>query len=234
MILRKYIGLEALFFVIAGASIGLYLVSYVKTQTLQFNSNAAFTPVQMVTPPITAIQKQTTQAGQPTQKPTPITTIVSMTPVTTNAISQISSDGSQKVTIQTVQNKYATQTDNIFTVNTTIPLYSKTLSQGESINVPFNAWSPNDKYFFIQDNLSSGQSILIFQADGQPFTNGQSYLNLTDAYTKYGASDIFDQATGWAADNLIVINTKLSDGSQGKSYWYEIPDGGIIPLANKF
>ena len=237
IVIKKYIGLEALLFVIVGASVGLYLITYVKSQPVQFHSDAAFTSSQQVTtPPTTSLQATQTPVKTtiPSKTQKTSTTIALTTPIITNSTSQISSDGTQTVTVQTVQNKYGTQTDNIFTANETVPLYSKTLSQGESINIPYNTWSPDDKYFFLQDTTAAGQAILVFQANGQPFANGQTYLNVTDAYKNYGSNDIFDQATGWAANNLIIIITKAPDGTEGTSYWYEVPDGSIIPLATKF
>lgn len=240
MLTKKYLGLDALLFIIVGAFFGLYMVTYVKNQPTQFHSDAAFPPLQTFTQPTAPIQSATQtliQTPAPKATTTPIQTpaiITSLAPTTTNSTSQISPDGIQNVSIQTVQNKYGTQTDNIFTANAPQPIYSKTLSAGENLSIPFNTWSPDNKYFFLQDYTSSGQKILVFQADGTPFANSQSYLDLSATYAKYGSSDTFDQATGWGGYNLIVINTKAADGMQGTSYWYELPYGSIIPLATKF
>jgi hypothetical protein len=243
----KKLEIDALLFIIFGAFVGVFIVSYVKSQPVQFHSSAAApdnfaaapalnTPVPSVAPVSqTPVQKPTPQplpTTLPTKMPS-LAPIVSLLPVTSTT-SQISPDGNQVVTIKTIENRDATQTDEIFTGTMTQPLYSLTLNTTESLSIPFNTWEPTDKYFFLQENSVEGEKILVFQANGQPFANGQSYLNLSNTFNQYGSPDTFDAATGWGGYDEIVINTKASDGSQGTSYWYELPEGSIIPLATKF
>jgi hypothetical protein len=239
----KKLELDAFLFVIVGAFVGLFLITYVKNQSVQFHSNAEvpqFFTSGPTTAPTETISQTPTQS--PIQKSVPTTVptnapslapLISLLPVTSTT-SQISSDGSQKVTIKTIQNRDATTTDEIFTGTMTQPIYNISLNTTESISIPFNTWSPDNTYFYILENSVEGEKILVFHADGSPFGNGQSYLDLAAAYAKYGSNDTFDAATGWAGYNIIVINTKASDGSQGTSYWFEVPDGSIIPLATKF
>lgn len=236
----KKLELDALLFVIVGAFVGIFLITYIKNQPVQFHSNAEVpqlftgTPTIEPTPLVSQIPTQApaTPTVMPTIAPT-LTPLISLLPVTSST-SQISPDGSQKVTIKTIENKDATTTDEIFTGNMTQPLYSITLNTTESLSIPFNTWDPTNTYFFLQENSNEGEKILVFHADGAPFANGQSYLSLTDAFAKYGSNNTLDAVTGWAGYNVIVINTKASDGSQGTSYWFEVPDGSILPLATKF
>ena len=240
----KKLELDALLFVIVGAFVGLFLITYVKSHQLQLRSNAQvpqiFTNIATPNNPSQTISQAPTQAANQTPTPTATPTtepslapLISLLPVTSST-SQISPDGAQKVTIKTIQNRDASTTDEIFTGNMTQPLYSITLNTTESLSIPFNTWDPTNTYFFLQENSVEGEKILVFHADGSPFANGQSYLNLTDAFAKYGSPDTLDAVTGWAGYNVIVINTKASDGSQGTSYWFEVPDGSILPLATKF
>jgi len=243
----KKLEIDALLFVIVGAFVGVFLVSYVKSTPTQLHSSAAAPDNFAAVPvPTTQVPSSSPISQAPVQKPTikpsptsiptkipSLAPIVSLLPVTATT-SQISPDGTQVVTIKTIENRDGTETDEIFTANMTQPLYSLTLNTTESLSIPFNTWEPTDKYFFLQENSVEGEKILVFQANGQPFANGQSYLNLTDTFTKYGSPDTFDTATGWGGYNLIVINTKASYGSQGASYWYELPEGSIIPLATQF
>jgi hypothetical protein len=241
----KKLEIEAVLFILVGAFVGLFLIAYIKSKPVQINSFASFTPAQQLGITVSSLQKSNQSAvtqspsTKATQSPTQVPTqappaVVVSGPTQTSATSQISSDGTQSVTIQTVQNKLGPQTDNILTANSTTPVWSKTLSPGESLSIPFNTWSPDNNYFFLLDNSGSAQKILVFQANGSPFTSGQSYLDLTQAFSNYGSSDTFDQASGWAADNLIVILTTAPDGSEGTSYWFGVPDSSITPLATMF
>jgi hypothetical protein len=208
----KKLEIDALLFMIVGAFVGMFLVVYVKQQPVRFYSSAA-APV----------------ASAPTITPTPT---VSFQP-TTATTSQISSDGTHKVNLKTIHNQDLTNTYEVSADNGTT-IYTKTLGADETVTIPFNTWEPQNRFFFIQENLSDGPKVLVFNADGSAFGSGEPYLDLTDAYTKLGSNDTYDAATGWAGYNIIVINTKASDGTQGTSYWYELPYGSLIPLATKF
>jgi hypothetical protein len=239
----KKLEIEAVIFILVGAFVGLFLITYVKSKPIQSNTYASFTPVQQLGITVPSLPKAATQAPTQAQAPTPKATqeptqapaaVVVSGPTQTSATSQISSDGTQSVTIQTVQNKLGPQTDNILTANSTTPVWSKTLGPGETLSIPFNTWSPDNTYFFLLDNTGSAQKVLVFQGNGQPFASGQSYLDLTQAFANYGSSDSFDEASGWAANNLIVILTTAPSGSEGTSYWYGVPDSSITPLATMF
>lgn len=243
----KKLEIEAVIFILVGAFVGLFLITYIKSKPVQISSYASFTPAQQLGITVPSLQKATQAPQTPTQATAPKATqaptqapiqepvaVVETGPTQTSSTTQISSDGTQTVTIQTVQSKLGPQTDNILTANSTTPVWSKTLGPGETLSIPFNTWSPDNNYFFLLDNTGSTQKVFVFQAKGSPFGNGQSYLDLTQAFANYGSSDTFDQASGWAANNLIVILTTASSGSEGTSYWFGVPDSSITPLATMF
>jgi hypothetical protein len=209
----KKLEIDALFFIIVGAFFGVFLVAYVRNQPVRFYSNAS----------------STVASSEPTSIPTPT---VSFEPTTT-AASQISPDGTHKVLLKTIHNQDLTKTYEVL-ANDGPVLFTQTLGANETITLPFNAWEPQNRYFFIQENLGSGAQVLVFKADGTPFADGEEYLNLTAAYDKFGSPYTYDAATGWAGYDLIVINTKAEDGTQGASYWYELPYGTLLPLSTKF
>jgi len=208
----KKLELDAFFFVIVGAFFGVFLIAYVRNQPVQFHSNA-----------------QEPVANAPTTIPSPT---ITFQPSTTND-KQISPDGAHTLLLKTIHNDDLTNTYELSADNGPT-IYSQTLGANETLTLPFNAWEPQDRYFFIQEKLSSGPQVLVFKGDGTTFGDGEQYLNLTAAYDKLGSSYTYDAATGWAGYDIIVINTKADDGSQGASYWYELPYGTIIPLATKF
>ena len=210
----KRLEFDAILFMLVGAVVGLFLVTYVKGTPVQFHSNAA----------------SFLETQQPTLTPTPT---ISFVPSTTTA-SQVSPDGTQQVILRTMTNQDQSKTYEVSTSENGPVIYTKTLSTTENISLPFNAWEPQNRFFFIQEHLDSGPKVLVFKQDGTAFSNGEPYLDLTGAYTKLGSADSYDQATGWAGYNIIVINTKATDGTQGSSYWYEVPDGSLVPLATKF
>ena len=207
-------------FVFLGALVGLVLVGYMKNNQLQFQSNAA--ELSLTIPGVPT-------AVPPTETPTPTEIFVP----SEKTDSQISPDGTKTVTVKTEKNRDKTQTVTVSTNDNESAFFTKIIQADESIILPFNTWDPQDKYFFLQEKGPNGQTIMVFKGNGEAFADGSPYLNLSDAYTAKTAGNPYE-VTGWAGYNVIVLNTTLDDGSQGQSYWYEVPSGAIIPLSTKF
>jgi hypothetical protein len=208
--IKKQLELDAVFFIMVGIAVGSFFVLHTKTNKPIYN-------------PITIPQQQTSPTATPTVVFTP----------TTSSASQISSDGNKKVTVNATENEDGTKTYAVSTDDAGTAFFSKPLNVGETISIPFNAWSPDNRYFFIKENLTDGAHILVFRETGEPFANGESYLDLTDIYNNRVTGNTFGEATGWAAENLIIINT-TRDKNQGPSYWFEVPSKAVIQLGTKF
>lgn len=152
--------------------------------------------------------------------------------------SQISPDGTKKVTMKVTQNTDNASTYDFSTMDENGEnerlIFSKTLDFSGSMMVPFNAFSPDNKYFFIQENAGDNRSIFAFQASGEPFSDTQEYFDVTDLFKERETGNNFAEATGWASETLIIINTTKEDGKKGPSYWFEIPSKAIIQLSTEF
>lgn len=152
--------------------------------------------------------------------------------------SQISPDGTKKVIMKVTENSDNTKTYDFSTADENGAneqhVFTKILNLGESMSIPFNTWSPDDKYFFIQENLAGDKSAFVFKATGEPFVGTEKYLDATDSFSKANTGNNFDIATGWASETLIIINTKKPDGEKGFSYWFEVPSKAIIQLSTEF
>lgn len=165
--------------------------------------------------------------------------IATFAPVTkTNTSSQISPDGTNKLTMTVTTNKNKTKT-YVFTVSKTgdsVPqqIFNSTLPDTDTMSLPFNSWSPDNAYVFIQQIISGKNGVLIFNANGQPFPVGDKYLDVKTIFTAKNTNNTYDEATGWASETLLIINTLNSDGSKGPSYWFEVPSKAIIRLSTEF
>lgn len=152
--------------------------------------------------------------------------------------SQISPDGTKKLIMKVTENSDDTKTYDFLTADENgtneLHIFTKTLTLEDSMTIPFNTWSPDDKYFFIQENSGNNKSIFAFKATGEAFSDTEVYFNVTDLFKSKIIESNFDEATGWASETLIVINTKKSDGAKGLSYWFEIPSRAIIQLSTEF
>jgi hypothetical protein len=239
MVLKKYLELEVLVFILAGAAAGYFLLVHqtgVVKQTIvqsmqtqpQSQTAIATNPTTTPVPTVTPIPTLKVQAVTVSPKPT-----VAANNPTVATTSQISSDGTETVIVNTTQNKDGNQT-YLVSVNNGPVIYSETLPAGSNITIPYNTWSPDNTYFFLQKNSQSQTQIMVFNGNGQPFSNGQAFLDLTGVFAQDAPNADFGEATGWAADNLIIILTKNADGSEGTSYWFGVPDESVTPLATQF
>jgi hypothetical protein len=152
--------------------------------------------------------------------------------------SQISPDGTKKVIMKTTENSDNTITYDFSTADENSvneqPVFSKVLVSSESIAIPFNTWSPDNKYFFMQENSAGNKNVLVFKGSGDQFADTQKYLDATDSFNQKNTGNNFGEATGWASESLIIINTTKADGKKGPSYWFEVPSKAIIQLSTEF
>lgn len=152
-------------------------------------------------------------------------------------ISENSSDASKKVILKTMQNKDETKSVTLSTGDSVSGeqqvVFDVTLEKGKSIIIPYNTWSPDNKYFFIQVSTPVGTEIMVFNAKGEPFAGGENYLDLTGLFRKQQTGNNFSEATGWASETLIIVNAATKDNIK-VSYWFEVPSKVIIQLSTVF
>lgn len=153
----------------------------------------------------------------------------------TDLSSQISPDGTKKVLMKTTHNADGTLTYIVSTSdgsgNNEQQIYTTTLSGSESMHIPFNTWSPDNRYFFI---IKNDKDVMVFRATGEVFANGEAYLDASDAFNARNTGYTLQEATGWASPTLIIINTTTSSNTKGPSYWFEVPSKAIIRLSTEF
>ena len=123
-----------------------------------------------------------------------------------------------------VQDKTGSQTE----------IYSEVVPTGNNLSVPYNTFSPDDKYLFLKESTPSQTYYYVLATNGKPVTGSQNTLEISSLfYAKYTDFTITD-VTGWGGINILVVNTNNKDGSQGPSFWFEVPGGGFTRLSTRF
>ena len=148
--------------------------------------------------------------------------IVKPSPSPTQIATQESPDGKNTLTMKKqINGNMATYT---FTTNDGI-LFEKTVTSSVIMSIPFNTWSTNDKTVFVKE------------ATGD-ITNWYVYpgaINVTDFFNQKLATDYkITEITGWAADNLLIVNTDKNVSGKGFSYWFDINSHAFIQLSERF
>lgn len=152
--------------------------------------------------------------------------------------SQISPDGTKKVIMKATENNDKTKTYDFSTANRDGSneqfVFTKIIDSSKNMTIPFNTWSPDNQYFFIQENTGDKKHVFIFKATGVSFSDTEKYLDVTDLFKQKNTGNNFSEATGWASESLIIVNTTKPNNTKGPSYWFEVPSQAIIQLSTEF
>jgi hypothetical protein len=148
--------------------------------------------------------------------------------------SQISSDGKMTLFMRTVHNSDASRTYTFSTSEETEKdqktIYTIILRGSERMSVPFNTWSPDNKYFFI---LKNDKEAMVFNAMGEPFSDRETFWDVTTIFKQNNIEDTIDYVTGWGSESLLVVNARTKNNDL-VSYWFEATSKAIIPLSTVF
>jgi hypothetical protein len=175
-------------------------------------------------------------AGFTASVPTAVTTEMPLPQSTTE--SEISSDGEKKVVLETAYNRDNSKSVRLSTSdesgeNSRI-IFSKTVSLESMIVLPYNTWSPDNRYFFIEEHTYGDMNVLVFNAQGEAFANDEAYLDVTEIFAGQETGHTFREATGWGSYSVLIVNTTTSENEQGPSYWFEVPSKAVIRLSTLF
>lgn len=110
-------------------------------------------------------------------------------------------------------------------------LYSTDVDTTVKFALPFNTWSPDNKYLFILKNQTDA---LVFKASGEPIAPNQLFLEVDKSFKEKGHTDKIMAITGWASETLIIVNTAKDDGTFKSSWWFEVPSKTILQLYGQF
>lgn len=236
--------LETLFVILLASSIAIFFMFY--------NGKSRF----LITAPIPAFLESTKLNSSIT--PTP----------TTEASSWTSSDGKMQVSMEKRSN--TSDTTYTFYVSQTsetdkpeppleekLLLFTKTVDSNTTFSIPYNTFSPDDKYLFLQENRKDTTRFLVFNASGKPFANGETYLDVSSLFEKHTSDYVVNFVTGWAAETLLIVrsdvsnkNTNATDAQSstpsntrvltastkpsGPSFWLDVPSQSFTQLSTRF
>ena len=113
-------------------------------------------------------------------------------------------------------------------------IFRKTVTLGSALSIPFNTFSPDDKYIFLKETGEGGIGYLLLSASGTPLDKDALTLEISGLFTDKYPDYIITDVTGWGGENLIIINTDKSGGGIGPSFWFDITGRTFIQLGTRF
>lgn len=140
----------------------------------------------------------------------------------------ISFDGSSKLVMKVVSND--SFTNYSFTIvdksgkNSTL-LFSKSASEGETMSIPQNSWSPGNKYLFLADRVGGTINYLLFKTNGDSFSEGQKFVNVTSFFKSKTNGVTLKEVTGWDDPILMHVTTV-----NNHPFWFDVESQSFIQL----
>lgn len=113
-------------------------------------------------------------------------------------------------------------------------VFNKTYDAGWSVSIPYNTFSPDNKYLFLKVSGPSTTGYVVVNSTGSAINQSNQTVEIMSQFGAKEPNYKITDVTGWAAPTLIVINTDKSDGSIGPSFWFDLSDLSFISLSTRF
>lgn len=177
---------------------------------------------------------QKTAQNTPTNQPEIVST---PTPQPSTQSEIHSPDGTMNLIMQKKSLEDNSQVYSFFTQEiakkSKLLLFTKTVNEENSMTIPYNSWSPDNKYVFIQENNASSLAFLVFTASGDNFSNGLQYLDVIPLFDNLKTAYKVSTITGWDSPTLMHVKTVTAENKKGPSYWFDVTSRVFLQLANR-
>lgn len=145
--------------------------------------------------------------------------------------SAISSDGKYSIGISSSHfgNEYLWD----FYINGDL-VNTETLPQEMLVSLPFNSFSPDNKYYFYSVQSGLDKQYWYGRVDGVGVTEEGITAEITGNFHAQHKDLEISEITGWASPILLIINTVEPSGRAGPSFWFNIKTKSFTRLISRF
>jgi hypothetical protein len=113
-------------------------------------------------------------------------------------------------------------------------IFQKNVIGYQSIEIPFNTWSPDTTYIFLKEKTSTIYDYLVFQSSGALFQNDSAFISLQELFSKKVPNYTIVDVTGWGGPQVLIVNVKSNDSDQKVSFWFDVQSQSFIQLGTYF
>jgi len=113
-------------------------------------------------------------------------------------------------------------------------IFSKELTDTQNLSIPYNTWSPDNKYIFLKESTPILNNYYVFLASGDPVSDKVQYANIQELFSQKLPDYRITEVTGWADPTLVVINATAYKGSQNVSFWFDVTNQSFMQLGTYF
>lgn len=115
-----------------------------------------------------------------------------------------------------------------------VQIFKKEETGSQSLSIPYNTWSPDNVYVFLKEKTLTVDNYFVFQSSGNLFPDGLSYVSIQELFKKNAQDYSIEDVTGWAAPNLLIVNTKANNSDNKVSFWFDVPSQSFTQLGTYF
>lgn len=112
-------------------------------------------------------------------------------------------------------------------------LFSKSLSPSGRMEIPKNAWSPDNKLVFVHEDKDGVLDWFVFKTDGTAFGKGENFLDIDGVFLNKKSDYYITDVTGWDGPSLLHVKTAFDKSTPGPTYWFDTVSITFIQLANR-
>ena len=113
-------------------------------------------------------------------------------------------------------------------------IFEKEIDVPKNLSIPYNTWSPDNKFLFLKQTSPFQIDYFVFFADGKDFSEGSHYLEIQDLFEQKVKDFVIEDVTGWSSPNLLLVNTKEIEGDKKASFWFDVYSKSFIRLSTYF
>ncbi len=115
-----------------------------------------------------------------------------------------------------------------------VEIYSINSLNNNLIVVPYNTFSPDNKYIFLRTLNLSGDEYIVMRTDGKNILEESKTVPVIESFNQKFQNLVVTDVSGWGGNNLIIVNTDLKEGGIGPSFWFDISNFSFIQLGSRF
>ena len=113
-------------------------------------------------------------------------------------------------------------------------ILSKDLKNTQNLSIPYNTWSPDNKYVFLKESTPILNNYYVFSSSGNPVSDNAQYTNIQELFSQKLADYRITDVTGWAGPTLLIVNAIANKGGQNISFWFDMSNQSFIQLGTYF
>lgn len=113
-------------------------------------------------------------------------------------------------------------------------IFTRTVDLSQTITIPFNTWSPGNKYLFLKESNGGHDSYVVLRSIGEAIAKDLETVRVEDLFTRKYMNYKITDVTGWAAPTLLIVNTDKVDGGVGPSFWFDVSTLAFTQLSTRF